>query len=180
MLKGIMSWIDIVTLAVVVTVTVIYTIRGRDFLGVALFDAGAAVVAAWAAHTLHRAIAQSIGISPPVAYIILFVLLLALLLFASARLFNLIQLQFTPFNTLVSFILGIVAGWAFAYVLLEVIGLSVSPESPTADKLESSSVASEILHFSTVARTAERLDSTTLMHREPGQPLGGPKPSQVK
>jgi hypothetical protein len=155
-----MSWIDIVTLALIVVVIAVYVVRGRDAFGTALFDTGAAVVAAWAAHTFYKGLSAGIGLSSTATYIILFVVLGAALFFASARLFNFMQLSFSPFNTILSFICGFVSAWAFAFVLLDIISSSVGPNSPTAELVMESSVATEILQFRTITGTKERLDRT--------------------
>jgi hypothetical protein len=155
-----MSWIDIVTLALIIVVIAVYIIRGKDAFGTAFFDAGAAVVAAWAAHTFHKSFSGGLGLSPTLTYLILFVVLGAALFFASTRLFNFMQLSFSPFNTLLSFMCGFVASWAFAYVLLEIISSSVGPHSPTAELVTNSAIATEILQFRTITGTKERLDRT--------------------
>lgn len=175
-----MNWVDIVCLAIVITVTVIYSIRGKDAMGVAIFDMGATVVAAWAADKFHGRLSQSIHLSSQATYVILFIVLLSILLFASSRLFNFMQLQFSPFNTFVSFAAGIIAGWAFAFVLLQVISEAAAPGGPTAEAVAASSVASEIVHFHTITATTAHLDSVTLMEREPGERKGQPKPSQIR
>jgi xanthosine utilization system XapX-like protein len=176
-----MNWVDIVSLAVVITITVTYSIRGKDAMGVAIFDMAAAVVAAWAATRFHATIAQGIHLSSPATYAILFVVLLGILLFASSRLFNFMQLQFSPFNTFVSFIAGIIAGWAFAFVLLQVISEAAPEGGSAATAVAGSSVASEIVHFHTIATTTARLDSATLLQdHEPGERAGQPKPSQLR
>jgi hypothetical protein len=176
-----MNWVDMVSLAIVITVTVIYSIRGKDAMGVALFDMAAVVVAAWAATKFHTTIAQQIHLSSQTTYAILFIVLLAILLFASSRLFNFMQFQFSPFNTFVSFFAGIIAGWAFAFVLLQVISEAAVDGGPTANAVASSSVASEIVHFHTIVTTTAHLDSATLFQdHEPGERAGQPKPSQLR
>jgi len=176
-----MNWVDYASLAIVILITVIYTIRGKDAMGVAVFDMAATVVAAWAATKFHPWFSQAIHLSSPLTYAILFVVLLAILLFASGRLFNFMQLQFSPFNTFISFIAGVIAGWAFAFVALQVITEATANGGPTADAVAASSVASEIVHFHTIEATTARLDSVTLFQdHEPGERKGQPKPSQIR
>lgn len=161
-----------------IVVTGFYALRGKDAFGVALFDMGAAVVAAWAAHTFHRGLASGLGLSPALVYVILFVLLGVALFFASAKLFNFMQLAFSPFNTLISFVCGIVAAWAFAFALLEVISGAVGPNSPTAELVMNSSLATEILQFRTITGTKDRLDRTHFMRvdvEEETRPTPAPK-----
>jgi FlaA1/EpsC-like NDP-sugar epimerase len=176
-----MTWVDLVSLAVVIIITVTYMIRGHEAMGIALFDMAATVVAAWAAAKFHRGFSQTCHVSSPMAYAVMFVVLLAILLFASAQVFNFTQLQFSPFNSFLSFLFGIVAGWAFAFVLLQVITEAAPEGSPTAGVVASSRVASEIVHFNSIAATTTRLDSTTLLRgHEPGERKGYPKPSHIR
>lgn len=155
-----MSWIDIVTLALIVVVIAVYVLRGKDAFGVALFDTGAAVIAAWAAHTFHKGLAAGLTLNPTLVYTILFVVLGAALFFASAKLFNFMQLSFSPFNTLLSFIFSVIAAWAFAFAMLEIISSAVSPASRTAELVTNSAIATEILQFRTITGTKEKLDRT--------------------
>ncbi|MEO0077695.1 MAG: hypothetical protein ABIK86_01660 [candidate division WOR-3 bacterium] len=161
-----MNWVDIISLALLVVVILIFTLRGREAMGSALFDMAALVVAAWSTHKLYAVLGELTGLGETATYIILFVLLSALLLFVASRLFKITQLAFNPFDVFLSFLFGIVAAWAVTYALLEVIMISVTADSRTAEDLRDSRVATEILQFRTLTGTKALLDSARFHQRE--------------
>jgi hypothetical protein len=139
------------------------------------------VVAAWVSHHAFRWFAGATTLSEPLAYIILFVVLGGVLLFVSSRLYLLTQLGFHPFDAFISFFLSIVAGWAFAFVLLEVIASATRLGTPTAEAFNNSPVAGEILEFRTLRGGAKFMDTLRFIEREPWEKAGSnEKPSQVK
>jgi uncharacterized membrane protein YdjX (TVP38/TMEM64 family) len=162
-----MNWVDILTLAVIAVVILIFTLRGREEMGAALFDTIALVLAALAGHHFHKPLSQLVGISELLAYIIVFVLVAALLIFVSALIHAATHVNFHPFNAILSFVFGIVAGWAISYAMLEVIASASVLRSRTADALQNSAVATEILTFRTITGTKNFLDTVRFIQREP-------------
>lgn len=168
-----MNWIDFLTIGIVVVVAVIFALRGREFVSAALFDAGAIVLAAWTGHKAHPGAAELLNISPLLAYIIIFVVVGAVMIFVSAKLHQLTQWDFHPFNALVSFFLGIIAAWAIAYVVLEAMLVGTTPGSDTRYKISESPVAAEILTFRTLTGTKEFMDTVRFIQREPWEQREG-------
>ena len=164
-----MNWVDYVTLGVMAFVTLVFTLRGRTGMGAALFDMCAFVVAVWAAHNGYRKIANLTHLNLALTYIIIYVIVVVLLLFVAAKLYALTQMNFAPFDFLVSIVLGFIAAWAIAYALLEVVGTLAGPNGGATDALLKSSVAAEVLKFKTLTGTTGFLDRVRFGPTDTGQ-----------
>jgi hypothetical protein len=176
LIKPIMNWIDILTVAIVAIAAVVFALRGREFMGAALFDMVAFVVAALASRKAHVGVAAMLGISTILAYIILFVVIAAILLFVSSKLHQATQWDFHPFNGLLSFFFGVVAGWALAFVVLDclLIGYGQIREnrffqaqvenlSGTEQKIYESRMAEEVLTFRSIVGTKQFMDTLKMI-----------------
>lgn len=161
-----MNWVDYLTLFVMIAIIIISTLRGRHGVGLALFDTVAAVAATWVAHHFYVRLSNSLHISTALAYVLLFAVAASALFFATGKLHTATQLEFPPFDPLISMVLGIVAAWAMAFALLEIIGEAVPDDSPTIDRIAESRVATQILTFRMITGTKAFMDSVKF----------GPKP----
>jgi uncharacterized membrane protein required for colicin V production len=170
-----MSWIDFVGIGVILVVVLIITLRGREYMGAALFDTTAVVGATAAAHHVYRRLADVVRIAPWVAYVGLFVVVGVVLILVAAKLHSLTQISFQPFNVFISFFLGIVSGWAVCYMLYETIAAASDMRSATAKAMQASPVAAEILEFRTLTGTRAFMDTVRFIKPEPWEQPERPK-----
>ncbi|MEO0108566.1 MAG: CvpA family protein [candidate division WOR-3 bacterium] len=165
-----MSWIDYVIALILLIMGVIWAYRGREGSGLAFFDMTALIATTWATHRFALPISDSIGLDPTLVFIVLYVVIGFLLILASTQLYNALFTQssygFRFLNCLISFVFGLIAGWALCYGLLDVLTIAVEPGSTTGQAIQSSSLAPEILTFRSIAGGKARLDSTAFRPRE--------------
>jgi hypothetical protein len=161
-----MSWIDFIIGGVVLLMAFLFAFTGEG-AGVAVYRALALVVAAWSAHKFYTPISDAISLNATLAYLLLFMIVGLLLLIASAALYNALPLDISPFNGMVKFVFGIVAGWAVCYAMLDVMTLTVAHDSSVGQAVTSSVLAPEVLTFRTITSSKTRLDSTTFGPRDP-------------
>lgn len=161
-----MSWIDYIIGGVVLLMAFLFAFVGEG-AGVAVFRAIALVVSSWSAHKFYAPISDAIGLNATLTYILLFLIVAALLLIASAKAYDILPLDIAPVNGLVKFIFGIVAGWAICYAMLDVMTTAVAHDSSVGQAVTSSVLAPEILSFRTITNSKARLDSTSFRPRDP-------------
>ena len=162
-----MNWIDYVIGGVLLLMAFLFSLGGGEGSGVAVFRAFALVVSVWTAHHFGQPVSDGLGLSPLLAYILLFVIVAFLLLLASARLHDLLPLDLTPFNGIIKFVFGLVAGWAICFGLLDAMTKAVAHDSSVGQAMTSSELTPEILHFRTLTNSKARLDSTSFKPRDP-------------
>lgn len=144
-----MFWFDWMTLAIVLGVTVIQTVRGikAGGMGLPLFEAAGLVVSAVTATGVAGSVARALHLSKPVVLVSIF-FLLAIGAFALGRwLYTVTQLSFESFDGVLSFIFGLVAGWTIGHVVLRVFIESQGPAGPIAGVMNSTLIAREVLQF---------------------------------
>lgn len=146
-----MFWTDWLSLAVVLGVAIIQTIRTSKAggMGLTLAEMFGVVASAVAATTFAPALARGLKVTTPVTLVILF-LGFALLSFIFARwFFGVTQWSFESLDGFLGFVFGFVTGWAVAHMILRIIIESQGIQSPTALSITSGPIAREVFYFKT-------------------------------
>jgi hypothetical protein len=143
-----MNWHDWVTLAIMVTVVVVQTVRGsKTTAGLTMFEAAGGVIAAAAATALAPGLAGAIRTNEYTVLFALFVAFLVVAFLLAHWLYAMTGLSFQSFDGVLSLFFGLVLAWAFAYMFLRImIG---SAEGESAQAIANSPVASEVFQFRT-------------------------------
>jgi len=146
-----MHWYDWMTLAIVVVVAVLQTIRGTKAggMGLPLFEAAGVVVAAVASTAFTPALAGMIHVREIIVMLVLFAVLVALAFIIGRWLFTLTSLSFESMDGLFSFMFGIVMGWAIAHMVLRIVMVSQGSNGELATGMAASPVAREVFSFRT-------------------------------
>ncbi|MEO0079995.1 MAG: hypothetical protein ABIK44_04900 [candidate division WOR-3 bacterium] len=146
-----MQWFDWMSLAIVLGVAIIQTIRGQKAggMGLPLFEGIGLVAAAALSTTLANGISQAIGISKPVVLLVLF-LVFGILAFVFGRwLFGLTGWSFQSLDGFFSFVFGFAAGWAIAHMVLRIIIESQGMNGALATAIPNAPIAREVYTFRT-------------------------------
>ncbi len=146
-----MHWYDWMTLAILVVVTIIQTVRGSKAggMGLPLFEAAGVVVAAVGATTFSRSVAGSVHLSEGAALVGLFLVFSVLAFVVGRWLFAITGLSFESFDGLLSFLFGLVMAWTIAHMVLRVVMVSQGQHGYLATHIASSPVAREVFSFRT-------------------------------
>jgi len=141
-----MYWYDWVTLAIMVTVIVVQTIRGsKTSGGLMMFEAAGGVIAAAAATALAPGLADAIHASQHTVLFVLFGAFLVLAYLLAHWLYAVIGLSFHSLDGILSLFFGFVLAWAVAHMFLRImIG---SAEGESAQVIANSPVAREVFQF---------------------------------
>lgn len=141
-----MEWHDLVTLAIMVTVVVVQTIRGtRAAGGLPLFEAAGGVIAAAAAAAFAPGLAGATHVSEYTVMFVLFVAFLVVAFLLAHWLFAMTGLSFQSLDAVFSLFCGLVLAWAIAHMYLRImIG---SAEGESAQAIANSPVAREVFQF---------------------------------
>ncbi len=121
-----MHWYDWMTLAILVVVTIIQTVRGSKAggMGLPMFEAAGMVAAAVGATALCHPVAGSVQASEGAVLIVLF-LVFAVLAFVLGRwLFTITTLSFESLDGFLSFLFGLAMAWTVAHMVLRVVMVS--------------------------------------------------------
>jgi hypothetical protein len=146
-----MHWYDWMTLAILVVVTIIQTVRGSRAggMGLPLFEAFGVVVAAVGATAFTHRLAVMIHVSESVVLLVLF-LVFSFVAFVVARwLFTLTALSFESLDGLFSFLFGLVLAWTVAHMVLRVVIMSQGGNGELATQMANAPVAREVYQFRT-------------------------------
>jgi len=144
-----MQWFDWMSLAVVVGVAIVQTIRGTKAggMGLPMFEAAGLVLAAVVATNLSGGVGQALHMQKSVVMIVLF-LVLGVGAFVLGRwLFSVTDLSFESLDGLFSFLFGVAAGWTIAHMLLRIIVESQGVTGPVGSAMANAPVAREIFEF---------------------------------
>jgi len=144
-----MNWHDWATLVVMAAVTIVQTMRGirAGGVGLPLFEAAGAIVAAAAATALSRGIAGSLHFDESTVLFVLFVVFLALAFFVARWLFALTNLSFQSLDGVLSLLCGVAMAWAIGHMFLRIMIGSAGVEA--GDVIANSPVAREVYQFRT-------------------------------
>ncbi len=141
-----MDWYDWVTLAIMVTVIVVQTIRGsRAAAGLPMFEAAGGVIAAVAATAFSPGLAGMIHVSEYTVTFVLFIAFLAVAFLVAHWLFAMTGLSFQSLDGVLSLFFGLVLAWAVAHMFLRIMISSAEGES--AQAIANSPVAGEVFRF---------------------------------
>jgi len=143
-----MYWYDWLTLAIMVTVIVVQTVRGSKASGgLMMFEAAGGVVAAAAATAFAPGLAGAIHTNEYTVLFALFVGFLVLAFLLAHWLFAMTGLSFQSLDGILSLFFGLVMAWAVAHMFLRImIG---SAEGEAAQAIATSPVAREVFQFRT-------------------------------
>jgi hypothetical protein len=146
-----MHWCDWMTLAIVVVVTIVQTIRGSKAggMGLTLFEAFGVVVSAVGATAFTHSLAGMIHVSESVVLLALFVVFSGISFIIARWLFTLTGLSFESFDGLLSFAFGLVLAWTVAHMVLRIVIMSQGGNGEVATQMASSPVAREVYQFRT-------------------------------
>jgi uncharacterized membrane protein required for colicin V production len=144
-----MNWYDYMTLAIIIVVTVVQSIRGvrAGGFGLPLFESAGVVVAAVLATAIGRELARQIHVNEGTVMFALFVVLSIAAFVVARYLFALTALTFQSLDGVLSVFCGVVMGWAVAHMFLRI--MMGSEPGQFADTIASSPVAREIFQFRT-------------------------------
>jgi hypothetical protein len=143
------NWSDWVTLVIMAAVTIIQTVRGvrAGGVGLPLFEAVGAVIAAVGATVLSPVFARAIHFDGSTVMFVMFVIFLAAAFVVARWLFVLTALSFQSLDGILSVICGLVMAWAVAHMFLRImIG---SAEGESANVIANSPVAREVYQLRT-------------------------------
>jgi hypothetical protein len=146
-----MHWYDWMTLAIVVVVTIIQTVRGSKAggMGLPLFEAFGVVAAAVGSTAFTPGLAGMIHVSESVVLLVLF-LVFSFVAFVVARwLFTLTGMSFESLDGLFSFLFGLVLAWTVAHMVLRVVIMSQGGNGELATQVANAPVAREVYQFRT-------------------------------
>lgn len=144
-----MYWFDWMTLAVVMGVAIIQTVRGvkAGGMGLPLFESAGLIVAAVASTNLSGGISESLRVPRPTIIIVLF-LALAIGAFILGRwFFTVTNLSFESLDGFLSFVFGLVSGWTVAHMLLRVIVELQGPSGVVAELMPNAPIGREVFLF---------------------------------
>lgn len=146
-----MHWYDWMTLAILVGVTIIQTVRGLKAggMGLPLFEAAGVVVAAVASTTFYRGLAGIVHINAGVMLLALFLVLSVLAFIVGRWLFTLTGLSFQLFDGFLSLVFGLVMAWTVAHMVLRIVMVSQGGNGELAVQMAGSPVAREVFQFRT-------------------------------
>jgi hypothetical protein len=146
-----MHWYDWMTLAILVVVTIVQTVRGSRAggMGLPLFEAFGVVVSAVGATAFTHGLAEMIHVSESVVLLALFVVFSGISFMIARWLFTLTSLSFESFDGLFSFIFGLVLAWTVAHMVLRIVIMSQGGNGEVATQMVNSPVAREVYQFRT-------------------------------
>ena len=144
-----MNWYDVLTLAIMVVVTTVQTIRGvrAGGMGLPLFEAAGVVVAVAATTALSHDLAGAIHAEESTVMFALFVAFVLVAFFVGRWLFALTGLSLQSLDGIFSFFCGLVMAWAVAHMFLRI--MMTSEPGVAAEMIAGSSVAREVFWFRT-------------------------------
>jgi hypothetical protein len=148
-----MHWFDWMTLAIVVGVAIIQTIRGSKAGGMGLpaFEAFGLIVAAVVSAKLSAPLAGMMHMNVSTLMIVLFLAFGILAFMAGRWLFSLTGWSFQSMDGFFSFMFGLAAGWTIAYMVLRIIidSQGTGSEVMAAIRNANAPVAREVFTFRT-------------------------------
>ena len=146
-----MHWYDWTSLAIIVVLTIVQTVRGvkAGGLGLPLFEAGAVVVAAVGATSFYHGVAGSLHINESVALMSLFIGFALVGLVLARWLFALTGITFQSLDGFFSFMFGLVLAWTVAHMFLRIMMTAQGINGEIAANLAGSPVSREIYEFHT-------------------------------
>jgi hypothetical protein len=146
-----MHWYDWMTIAIVVVVTIVQTVRGSRAggMGLPLFEAFGVVVSAVGATAFTHGLAGMIHVSESVVLLALFVVFSGISFIIARWLFTLTGLSFESFDGLLSLVFGLVLAWTVAHMVLRIIIMSQGGNGEVATQMVNSPVAREVYQFRT-------------------------------
>ncbi len=145
-----MHWFDWMTLAIVVVVAIVQTIRGMRAggMGLPIFEMAGLILAAVAAVQFSGPLAQMLHWHKHLIMLIIFVVLGIGAFFLGRLLFNLTQWSFQSLDGFFSCVAGIAAGWTIANMVLRVLIESQGGMTGSIGSLmDNAIIAREILQF---------------------------------
>jgi hypothetical protein len=146
-----MHWFDWMTLAIVVVVTIVQTVRGvkAGGMGLPMFEAAGLVASAVAATHLSGSLAGSLHMPKGVVMLVVF-LVLGFVSFVVGRwFFTITALSFESLDGILSFLFGLVAAWTIAHMVLRIVVESQGMNGEIATLAANSPVVREIYQFRT-------------------------------
>jgi hypothetical protein len=146
-----MQWYDWMALAIVVGGAVVQTVRGvkAGGMGLPLFEAAGAVVAAVAATSFSRVVAGLIHVRESTVMLALFIAFMVLTFIVARWLFSLTGLSLQSLDGFFSLLFGLVLAWAVAHMFLRIMIASQGGRGELATNMANSPVAREVFQFRT-------------------------------
>lgn len=146
-----MHWYDWMTLAIVVVLTIVQTVRGSRAggMGLPLFEALGVVASAVGATAFTHGLAGMIHVSESVVLLVLFLVFSGVSFIIARWLFTLTALSFESFDGLLSFFFGLVLAWTVANMVLRIVIMSQGGNGEVATQMVNSPVAREVYQFRT-------------------------------
>lgn len=146
-----MQWFDWMSLAIVLGMAIIQTIRTSKAggMGLALFEMAGLIVSAFAANTITNSLASAPGSPRLILLLVLFIIFAILAFFFARWLFTVTGWSFESLDGLLGFLWGFAAGWVIAHMVLRIIVELQGPNGAVALGLADAPIAREIYFFRT-------------------------------
>lgn len=146
-----MHWYEWMTLAIIVVVTIVQTVRGvkAGGMGLPLFEAAGVIVAAVAATSFSHGLANAIQMRESTVLLALFIAFAVVGFIVARWLFALTDLSFQSLDGFFSFIFGLILAWTIAHMFLRIMISAQGLNGEIAANLARTPVAREIFQFRT-------------------------------
>lgn len=139
------NWVDVLTIGIVATAAGVQFMRGTRNFSRVLYETVLLVAGLIGATALYHFVHELLGLSAPVAYAILFVLLGTLAFLAGAGINRLLPFGLGTFGHILSLGVGVACGWVFGHAILRTMVGIENPQLHSA--IRHSWMASQVLHF---------------------------------
>jgi len=139
------NWVDVLTIGIVATAAGIQFLRGTRSFSRILYETVLLIAGLIGATALYDPVHRLLGISEPVAYLIVFVLLGAVAFLAGAGVNRLMPFALGMFGHILSLGVGVACGWVFGHAILRMMVGIDNPQLHSA--IRHSWMASQVLHF---------------------------------
>jgi hypothetical protein len=144
-----MKWFDFAVLGIILIIIILQTARGSKGMGKILLEAIGLLGCAKLSLSLYEKVSQAITISHPLALAGIFVISTIIWIIIAGILNNLTLWSWGQFDSIFSFIFGVVCAWTVGHVFLRFLLLLYGSDSTMADLIKESPVTKEILYFKT-------------------------------
>ncbi|HTW90259.1 MAG TPA: hypothetical protein VMH22_00930 [bacterium] len=146
-----MHWYEWMTLAIIVTVTIIQTVRGikAGGMGLPLFEAIGVVVAAVASTSFSPGLAGEIHVRESTVMLALFIALAVVAFMVARWLFTVTTFSSQSLDGFFSCMFGLVMAWTMAHMFLRIMISSQGLDGEIATNMATLSVVREVFEFRT-------------------------------
>jgi hypothetical protein len=144
-----MKWFDFAVLIIILIIIILQTVRGSKGMGKILLEAIGLLGCTKLSLSLYEKVSQALTISYPLSLAGIFVIGAIIWIVIAGMLDNLTQWSWGQFDSIFSFIFGVICAWTVGHIFLRFLLLLYGPDSTVADLIRESPISKEILFFKT-------------------------------